>query len=120
MAKKTPEGRVKDAIKKKLDEISPDAFYYLPVSNGMGTHGIPDFVCCLPFEITEEMVGMRIGAFVGIEAKTVKGKLSPNQMDKLSKIASAAGVASVVWGSDDVEGKLSRLQCGVVDDAKPN
>ena len=103
MAKQTPEGRVKDAIKRKLQELAPDNFHFLPVSNGMGRHGIPDFICCIPTEITEEMVGDTVGVFVGIEAKTYTGKVSPLQSQCLDEIASAFGAAIVVWGSDDVD-----------------
>ena len=103
MAKQTPEGRVKDAIKRKLQELSPNNFYFLPVSNGMGRHGVPDFICCLPTEITQEMVGNEIGVFVGIEAKTYNGKVSPLQEQCLTEICNAYGAPIVVWGSDDVD-----------------
>ncbi len=102
MAKQTPEGRVKDAIRKYLKENHPDNFHFVPVSNGMGKHGIPDFICCIPTEITEEMVGHTLGVFVGIEAKTIKGKISPQQELRLGEIAAAHGGSLVVWGSDDV------------------
>lgn len=102
MAKMTPEGRVKSAIKKKLQEVAPDSFHFLPVSNGMGRHGIPDFVCCVPTVITPDMVGGAIGVFVGIEAKTHTGKISPLQHTCLDDIKDASGSALVVWGSEDV------------------
>lgn len=102
MAKMTPEGRVKSAIKKKLQEVAPDSFHFLPVSNGMGRHGIPDFVCCVPTVITPDMVGGAVGVFVGIEAKTHTGKISPLQHTCLDDIKDASGSALVVWGSDDV------------------
>tara|TARA_R110000851_G_scaffold275824_1_gene428585 strand:- start:42918 stop:43289 length:372 start_codon:yes stop_codon:yes gene_type:complete len=103
MAKQTPEGRVKDAIKKHLKTHYPDNFHFLPVSNGMGRHGIPDFVCSIPTVITADMVGHTIGVFVGIEAKTLKGKVSPLQTQCLDDIAKSHGAALVVWGSDHVE-----------------
>jgi hypothetical protein len=109
MAKQTPEGRVKDTIKKVIAAELPDTFTYMPVSNGMGSNGIPDFVCCVPAEITPDMVGRTIGVFVGIEAKTMTGKLSPLQRDKLEKILTASGAACIVWGSDDAHGKLTTL-----------
>lgn len=102
MAKQTPEGRVKDAIKKRIQDVHPDSFYFLPVSNGMGRHGIPDFICCIPTEITQDMVGTSVGVFVGIEAKTYTGKVSPLQDQCLAEIADADGAALVVWGSDDL------------------
>lgn len=102
MAKQTPEGRVKDAIKKHLKTYYPDNFHFLPVSNGMGRHGIPDFICSIPTVITADMVGQTVGIFVGIEAKTIKGKVSPLQTQCLDEIATSQGAAMVVWGSDDV------------------
>tara|TARA_R110000851_G_scaffold145480_1_gene284985 strand:- start:752 stop:1123 length:372 start_codon:yes stop_codon:yes gene_type:complete len=122
MAKQTPEGRVKDAIKKKLNELAPDNFYFLPVSNGMGRHGIPDFICCIPTKITQDMVGEELGIFVGIEAKTHTGKVSPLQDQCLVEIAGAAGSAQVVWGSDDVgriDNYLDSAFCRCPDKEKP-
>jgi hypothetical protein len=66
----TPEGKVKLAIKKILDKH--EAWFFMPVQNGMGKVGIPDFVCCYK------------GHFLGIEAKA-PGKMhqtTPNQ-DKI-------------------------------------
>lgn len=105
MAKMTPEGRVKAAIKKRLQEVAPQGFHFLPVSNGMGRHGIPDFICCVPTVITPDMVGGAIGVFVGVEAKTYTGKISDLQEVCLDDIKDASGSALVVWGSDDV-GKI--------------
>jgi len=51
----TPEGKVKEKIKRLLKHHG--AWYYLPVSMGMGQHGIPDFICCYH------------GNMFGIEAK---------------------------------------------------
>ncbi len=48
------------------------------------------------------MVGHTLGVFVGIEAKTIKGKISPQQELRLGEIAAAHGGSLVVWGSDDV------------------
>lgn len=84
----TPEGRVKAAVKKYLTEIG--AYFYMPVSNGMGRVGAPDFMVCLN------------GYFVGIETKAPgkRGNTTPNQDRELAAIAAAGGVAVVV---DDVE-----------------
>ena len=40
----TPEGRIKDAVKKYLTALG--AYWYMPVSNGMGRVGCPDFLIC--------------------------------------------------------------------------
>lgn len=57
----TPEGRVKADIKRLLK--GRRIWHYSPVSNGMGVHGIPDFVCCWN------------GSWLGVEAKA-PGKLA--------------------------------------------
>lgn len=84
---KTPEGRVKDLVKKYLTESG--AYYYMPMSNGMGRVGAPDFIVC------------HNGQFIGIETKAPgkRGNTTPNQERELSAIRAAGGVAVVV---DDV------------------
>lgn len=79
----TPEGKVKKAIKLLLTDIG--AWFYMPVQNGMGRTGIPDFVCCIN------------GTMVGIEAKAPgkKSTLTNNQQIELDGIAKAGGVAIV-------------------------
>lgn len=84
---KTPEAKVKDAVKKRLKELG--IWYYMPVQNGMGVVGIPDFICCWE------------GMFLAIETKA-PGKvtnLTPNQEQRLKEIRDAAGLTIVV---DDV------------------
>lgn len=96
----TPEGRVKTAIKRALTKAR--VWFFCPVSNGMGRHGIPDFICCVPTVVTPDMVGTTVGRFVAIEAKA-KGMLrnvSAMQASQIADIRSAAGVAEVVDGVD--------------------
>jgi len=98
----TPEGRVKDRIKKWIKQEYPDAWHFLPVSRGYGIHVIPDFICCMPIKITPAMVGMTIGAFVGIEAKTATGVVSKHQSQRLQEILNASGEAIVVRGPTSI------------------
>lgn len=83
-----PEGRVKQAVKKHLKDRG--VWFYMPVQNGMGRVGIPDFICC--FE----------GKFYAIETKAPgkRGNTTPNQDNELMGIRCAGGLAIVV---DDVE-----------------
>ena len=93
----TPEGRVKAAIKKELDSrgfwragaAGPPAqcegWYYMPVSNGMGVHGIPDFICCWR------------GNFLGIEAKAPGGTPTPNQLRRHEEIRAGGGTVLIVF-----------------------
>lgn len=90
----TPEGKVKDLVKKWLKENG--YWYYVPVSAGYGRHGIPDFVCCAD------------GLFVGIETK------APGKREKDNRGCSALqvlvgkeiidhnGIWVVVDGEDDL------------------
>lgn len=85
---RTPEAAVKDAVKKYLK--SRDAWYYMPVSNGMGRVGCPDILVCWH------------GRFIAIETKAPgkRGNTTPNQDREIEAINSADGLALVV---DDVE-----------------
>lgn len=83
----TPEGRVKDAVRKWLK--ARDIWYYMPVQNGMGVVGIPDFICCWN------------GQFLAIETKAPgkRANVSANQQLRIAEIRKANGWACVI---DDV------------------
>ena len=83
----TPEGRTKAQIKKWLD--ARDIWYFMPVSNGMGRHGIPDIICCWN------------GKFLAIECKAPgkRANTSALQEREIAAIRMAKGWAVVV---DDV------------------
>jgi len=84
----TPEGKVKKKVKEYL--VSIGAWYYMPVSNGMGRSGCPDILICYK------------GRFMAFETKA-PGKLkntTPNQDREIEGINKAGGMAIVV---DDVE-----------------
>lgn len=83
----TPEGRVKAAVKRWL--VERGIWFYMPVQNGMGTTGIPDFVCCWN------------GRFLAIETKAPgkRANLSTNQHRQIAGIHASGGIAIVI---DDV------------------
>jgi len=83
----TPEGRVKAAVKKRLNALG--IWHFSPVSNGMGVHGIPDIICCWG------------GRFMGLEIKAPgkRANTSALQDRQLAAIREAGGVAVVI---DDV------------------
>ena len=88
---RTPEGRIKDAVKKLLKERG--VWFFMPVQNGMGQVGIPDFICCAD------------GTFVAIETKA-PGKLNnttPNQQRVLREIGDHGGHSLVVDNAEDVK-----------------
>lgn len=84
----TPEGKVKAAVKAYLKDIG--AWSFLPVSNGMGRHGIPDVIVC------------HQGRFLGVECKAPGKRTNTSALQdrELAGITAAGGVAIVV---DNVE-----------------
>ena len=82
---RTPEGAVKAAVKKFL--AAQGVYYFMPVSNGMGRHGIPDVICCVN------------GRYLAIECKAGKGKPTALQEREMQNIVASGGLAVVV--SDD-------------------
>ena len=64
--------------------------------------GVPDVLACLPIEITADMVGQRLGVFVGCEVKMPKGVVSPVQEYNIKKIRDAGGIAFVARSVEDV------------------
>ena len=83
----TPEGRVKQAVKRWL--TARGIWHYMPVQNGMGVVGIPDLICCWN------------GKFLAIETKAPgkRNHTTANQDRQLTLIHQAGGAALVV---DDV------------------
>ena len=103
----TPEGRVKDAIKKQLKAAK--WWFFMPVSSGHGRHGIPDIIACKPTVITPDMVGQRVGLFVGIECKAPGklGTVTPLQERELKAIEAAGGIAVLADNTAYVEPYIS-------------
>ena len=78
---KTPEARVKDAVRKYLKEIG--AYQFSPVQMGIGTTTL-DILCCIR------------GKFVGIEVKAEGEKPTARQELTMQAIRDAGGIA--FWG----------------------
>jgi len=92
----TPEGKVKKKVKEYLQSIG--AWYYMPVTNGMGRVGCPDILVCYK------------GLFMAFETKA-PGKIknvTANQEREINEIISAYGLALVV---DDVEQVKEAIEC---------
>ena len=94
-----PEARIKLAIRKMLKEEFPQVWTYWPVSNGMGTHGIPDLIMCAG------------GKFIGIEVKAEGKKVTLLQADQLQRIESSGGMAMALVGKDAVDKLRTLLLC---------
>jgi len=80
----TPEGRVKEAIKKRLKKMGVHVYYFFPLTGGYGKSGVPDIICCIH------------GRFVGIECKSGSAKPTELQKAQLQKIHIAGGLTFVV------------------------
>ncbi len=106
----------KKIIKPWLDSLG--AWHFMPVSNGMGKHGVPDHIACVPVTITKEMVGMKIGLFVAPEAKAPdkKHNASSNQISQMRQIDQAGGITGVIsseWDKDHMNWHLDSLLRGL-------
>jgi len=106
----TPEGKVKDKIKKEMTKMFPTAWSFMPVQMGYGKSGIMDHIYCVPVVITPDMVGMTIGMFLGIEAKTAQGKMTDNQIRERDGVLRAEGIHLTIYGSNDVYDKMKLLE----------
>lgn len=81
----TPEGKVKDRVKKLLKSFKC-IYYHMPVQNGMGAPSL-DFICCVR------------GYYLAIETKAPGKKPTPRQELTIAAITQAQGFVFVV--SDD-------------------
>lgn len=79
----TPEGKVKEAVKKVLTKYG--AYWHCPVQNGMGAPSL-DFICCFH------------GWYFGIETKAPGKKPTLRQMNTMEKIKAAGGFVFVIDG----------------------
>ena len=111
------ENDVKKLVKKVFDDAL--AWSYAPIQTGMGVHGIPDRVGCVPVRITPEMVGSVVGLFVAVEAKRPGRRGEKNagatgqQVDQLRGIIDAGGIAVLVDSEADaalLRGELVGMQ----------
>jgi hypothetical protein len=79
----TPEGKVKDQIKKLLKKYG--AYYTMPVMTGMATNGTPDFAVC------------HQGLYLAIEAKADStGAPTELQWVRLREVERAGGDTMVI------------------------
>lgn len=87
---------VKQAVRKVLDALAPDCWYFMPVPTGYGRRGVPDFIGCYR------------GAFFAIETKFGKNKPSPHQLRELGNIGAARGKRTVIT-EDGTERAVRKL-----------
>jgi hypothetical protein len=82
----TPEGHVKNLVKRRMADEFPTAYRFAPVLNGMGAPGLDVYYCV-------------VGLFVAIETKAKGKRPTPRQQITIDAIRDAGGLAYVV---DDV------------------
>lgn len=92
----TPEGKVKAAVKKLLDDLR--IYHFSPFQAGMGRAGIPDIICCYN------------GKFLGIECKAGNGKTTALQERELDAISAAGGFVFVAR-EDNLKILRERILC---------
>lgn len=80
----TPEGRVKDKVKKCLAQWQ-DIYKFMPVLNGMGAPSL-DFLLAVR------------GHFLAIETKAPGKKMTPRQETTAAEIRAAGGTVLVIDG----------------------
>ena len=78
----TPEGKVKDKIKKILK--AHNVYYAMPMGTGFGNSGVPDFLCCVK------------GKFVAREAKASNNQPTALQHKHMNDIENTGGFAWLV------------------------
>lgn len=81
---KGPEAKVKAGIRKVLNVLGPDCWYFMPANYGFGRSGVPDFV------------GIYKGKGFAIEAKAGGRTPTALQAEELAAIDTAGGLAIVV------------------------
>lgn len=85
----TPEGRVKDLVKRHLrSAFGDDAYRFMPVQNGMGAPAL-DFFYCIH------------GRFVAIETKVEGKSPTPRQEITINTIRRAGGLVFVIHNDDE-------------------
>ena len=78
----TPEKKVKDKVKKVLDQLN--CYYFFPATGGFGRSGVPDIIGCIE------------GRFFGIECKANGNKPTALQLKNLKDIEWNGGLSYVV------------------------
>lgn len=86
----TPEGKVKDMVRKMLKEFGHSLYAHWPVQNGMGS---PTLDC----------IGCIAGCYFGIETKVEGKKLTPRQETTKAQMEAAGAVVFVIRNGLDVE-----------------
>lgn len=108
------ENQVKDIVRRAFKALR--IWSYAPIQNGLGQHGIPDRVGCMPVVVTPQMVGKTIGVFVAVECKREGRRNEPrrgmsvHQELTLLDITNAGGITLVCDGEEDLNEFHKRVE----------
>ena len=100
MSVQTPEGKVKDFVKKYMIKTFPGAWVYSPPGSVFGRAGTPD------------LLYLWRGVMIAIEVKSDVGKLQDSQKHQLELLAKNGAVSAVIYGKDKT--KLSLIHLAVM------
>lgn len=96
----TPEQTIKKEIKRYIESIG--GFWSCVTGGAFSKPGDPDIVACIN------------GHYVGIEAKTVMGRLRKDQLERKEEIEDAHGIYLVVQSAEDL--RLELRTRGLIED----
>lgn len=82
----TPEGKVKAAVRKVLDNFKSELDTFWPVPSGYGPSHLDCIICAW-------------GRFVSIETKAPGKKPTPRQKERIASVHRAGGIAVVIDGT---------------------
>ncbi len=93
----TPETKLKNAVKKHLDSLGEDCWYFKVIGGPRQKAGVPDLIGCYK------------GRFIAIEIKAANGKLSKKQEREIAAIRAAGGVAFVPYSLEQAIGYMESI-----------
>lgn len=101
-----PESQLISKIKKAIAERYPEAWCVKNHGNAFSTAGVPDLLIV----IDGAAVMLEVKAAKPLEStNSVMSRVTPLQMETISKIRKAGGVAEVVWDVDQAMDVLNSL-----------
>lgn len=93
----TPEGKVKELVKKRMQTEFPNSYRFMPVQNGMGAPALDIYFCVS-------------GLFVAVETKRPGGKPTDRQKHTMMQIWGAGGLTYVVDGPASLDAMIINLR----------
>ena len=97
----TPEGKVKDMVRRKMERAFPKCYRFMPVQSGMGATTL-DFLYCVE------------GLFISIETKAGTKKPTPRQDYVAQQITAAGGLTFVVRDEESMEAAIREIDARIL------